>query len=102
MCSYDNIECIPGTLAHARGDNQVEDRTEHGDQPNGDKDDFTGTEACVDPAACLVEELDEPVVWLLDALHVKLRVDDLVPYVGYPGAGHQTQQHRVDHHVEDP
>ena len=35
-------------------------------------------------------------------LEVELGVDDLVPDVGDPGAGHERQQEGVGHHVDQP
>ena len=96
------MKTYPRVLQHAGSQDQVVHGAEHHHDAYQNKDDIPHDNTRVDPPAGFVEQFDDLVLWLLDLLQIKLRVDDLVPDDGYPGGGDEPQQDGVDDHVLDP
>ena len=93
----------PWILQHAGSPNdQVKDSAEGCHDTDDHKADVPDGHVGVDHGTRLVKQLDDPTLWLLDMLEVKLWVNNLVPDDRDPGAGQQAQEDRVDEHECDP
>ena len=58
----------PGVLKQAGGEDEVVDGAKHRHDPQHNEDDISHNYAGIDFRTCFVEQLDNPIFWLLNVL----------------------------------